>query len=81
MNASDNDSPARQLALGFASHVEQWAKRLQEIDAGSPSGLNLATVKQAAFELSLATSDGHVCLSLADLATTLTPAPRIATLR
>ena len=81
MNASDNDSPARQLALGFASHVEQWAKRLQEIDAGSLSGLNLATVKQAAFELSLATSDGHVCLSLTDLATVLTPAPRIATLR
>ena len=81
MNASDNDSPARQLALGFASHVEQWAKRLQEIDAGSLSGLNLATVKQAAFELSLATSDGHVCLSLADLATVLTPAPRIAALR
>ena len=81
MNASDNDSPARQLALGFASHVEQWAKRLQEIDAGSLSGLNLVTVKQAAFELSLATSDGHVCLSLADLVTVLTPAPRIATLR
>ena len=81
MNASDNDCPARQLALGFASHVEQWAKRLQEIDAGSLSGLNLATVKQAAFELSLATSDGHVCLSLADLATVLTPAPRIAALR
>ena len=81
MNASDNDSPARQLALGFASHVEQWAKRLQEIDAGSLSGLNLATVKQAAFELGLATSDGHVCLSLADLATVLTPAPRIAALR
>ena len=81
MNESDNDSPARQLALGFASHVEQWAKRLQEIDSGSLSGLNLATVKQAAFELSLATSDGHVCLSLADLATVLTPAPRIAALR
>ena len=81
MNESDNDSPAHQLALGFASHVEQWAKRLQEIDAGSLSGLNLATVKQAAFELSLATSDGHVCLSLADLATVLTPAPRIAALR
>ena len=31
--------------------------------------------------LILATSDGHVCLSLADLATVLTPAPRIAALR
>ncbi len=79
--AHDNDSPTRQLALGFASHVEQWARKLQGIDAGSRPGLNLATVKQAAFELSLATSDGHVCLSLADLTRVLTPSPSIATLR
>ena len=69
-------SPAEQLAEGFALHVERWARSLSSDDVDS-----VRVVRQAAFEVSLATSDGHVCLSLADLAAVLAPPPSIESLR
>ena len=82
MNAvvdSPADLPAAHLAEGFARHVEQWARDMKCDDAG------VRTVRRAAFEVSMATSDGHVCLSLAELATGLAPAhasaPYLAPLR
>jgi exodeoxyribonuclease V alpha subunit len=78
MNAAPNpqaDSPAAQLAEGFAQHVAQWARDHHG------EGDIVRLVRQAAFELSLATSDGHVCLSLADLAAADTPRPDIASVR
>jgi exodeoxyribonuclease V alpha subunit len=78
MNAASNppaESPAAQLAEGFAQHVEQWARDHQ------CDGDIVRVVRQAAFELSLATGEGHVCLSLADLGAASTPTPDIASLR
>ena len=68
MNAvvdSPADLPAAHLAEGFARHVEQWARDLKCEEAG------VRTIRRAAFEVSMATSDGHVCLSLAELAAAL----------
>jgi exodeoxyribonuclease V alpha subunit len=68
-------SPAQTLAEGFARHVEHWAR-------GTPcdaAGLHL--LRQAAFELSLATSNGQVCLALAELCTLLAPVTDITALR
>lgn len=53
--------PGPDLAEGFAAHVRQWARRQgADEDAASHAG-------EAARALCLATLDGHVCLSLADL--------------
>ena len=55
-------SPARDLAQGFAQQVQQWA-----LEAGaSPEDAALAA--RAALALSLAASEGHVCLQLDELA-------------
>ncbi len=54
-------SPAELLAEGFAQHVERWARALR-CDAAT-----LGALRRAAFETSLATSNGHVCVALADL--------------
>ncbi len=54
--------PEAQLAEGFARHLRQWAQR-----AGAEPGV-VAAAAAAARALSLATSDGHVCLLLAELA-------------
>ncbi len=69
------DSPADDLAQGFARHVELWARRLMRDDA------TVQLVRQAAFEVSRATSEGHVCLSLADLAAASAPAHDVDSLR
>ena len=69
-------SPAEHLAEGFALHVERWARSLSGDDVDS-----VRAVRQAAFEVSLATSDGHVCLSLTDLAAVLAPPMSIESLR
>ena len=68
--------PAEHLAEGFAWHVEQWARAQQGSDLESTR-----TVRRAAIELSLATSDGHVCLLLTELAAVLAPPPGIESLR
>ena len=60
MNASDQNDAA--LAEGLARQVEGWARRLGATDAAA------LTAAHAAQALSLATSDGHVCLQLSDLA-------------
>ncbi|MFI4889365.1 MAG: exodeoxyribonuclease V subunit alpha [Steroidobacterales bacterium] len=52
---------AQQLAQGFAYCVGLWARRL-DCDAAT-----LDALRTAAAHLSLATSDGHVCVSLAEL--------------
>ncbi len=64
MNASTADSgtdPSQALAEGFALHIERWAR----VHGGDAATVQLA--RRAAFELSLAIGDGHVCLPLADL--------------
>jgi exodeoxyribonuclease V alpha subunit len=58
-------SAAEALAQGFALHVEQWLRR-QGCDASL-----IATLRHAAQAVSLATSDGHVCVALADVAASM----------
>ncbi len=55
-------SPAASLAEGFAAQLAGWARGLGA-DAAA-----VATVARAAAALSLATSDGHVCVVLDELA-------------
>jgi len=57
---SRGDPAAERLAEGFAQHVERWARRLGCDEARLPS------LRLAACETSLATSNGHVCILLSD---------------
>lgn len=60
--------PARDLADGFAAHVAQWARGDDDV---------VAAAREAARQVSLATSRGHVCITLDELAaleTSLAPA-------
>jgi exodeoxyribonuclease V alpha subunit len=72
---SRSDPAAERLAEGFAQHVERWARRLQCDEA------YLAVLRLAAYETSLATSNGHVCITIKGLAAApsppagLTPSP------
>jgi len=59
---SRHDPSAERLAEGFAQHVERWARR-----SGCDEG-RLPVLRLAARETSLATSNGHVCITLEDLA-------------
>jgi exodeoxyribonuclease V alpha subunit len=68
MNPTDLALPADLLARGFASHVVNWADRHQPLDADAS-----AMLRQIAMHLSLAGSDGHVCIRLADIAETNPP--------
>ena len=65
-------SPATQLAEGFAQHMERWARAL----GGDEASARL--LRRAAFEVSLGTGDGHVCVMLDDIAATLVAAGDIA---
>ena len=56
---SDTRDPAQDLADGFAAHVAQWAQGDAAI---------VAAAREAARRLSLATSRGHVCVTLTELA-------------
>jgi len=55
-------TPEQLLAEGFARHAANWA-----VANGAPASVS-AAVARAAKALSLAVSDGHVCLMLASLA-------------
>ena len=68
-------SPADRLALGFAAHVSGWSRKLGADDTTQ------RIAGQAAAALSLATSEGHVCLSLQELAHAAAIAMDSATLR
>jgi exodeoxyribonuclease V alpha subunit len=58
-----NAMPEQLLAEGFARHAANWA-----VAQGAPAHV-AAAVARAAKALSLAVSDGHVCLMLASLVT------------
>ena len=77
MNTSPSTPPsgAEQLAQGFALHVEQWLRR-QGCDAAT-----IDTLRQAAQAVSLATSDGHVCVALADVAASMAGTTSVDALR
>ena len=80
MNTSQATPPAQpsaaeQLAQGFALHVERWLCR-QGCDAAT-----IATLRHAAQAVSAATSDGHVCVALAEVAASMAHAPSIDALR
>jgi exodeoxyribonuclease V alpha subunit len=75
---------AEHLASGFAEHVVRWAKRQQTVvipgltrdptrrPAASPTSNDdaaLQILRHSAHATSLATSNGHVCVLLSDLAT------------
>ncbi len=64
---SRNDPAAERLAEGFAQHIERWARRL------GCDETHLPVLRLAAYETSLATSNGHVCITLADVAVTPSP--------
>ena len=68
-------SAAEALAQGFALHVEQWLRR-QGCDA-----VQIDTLRHAAQAVSLATSDGHVCVALADVAASMAGTTSIDALR
>ncbi len=68
-------SGAEQLAQGFALHVEQWLRR-QGRDAAT-----VDTLRHAARAVSLATSDGHVCVALAEVAAAMANGISVDTLR
>lgn len=55
-------SPVDALALGFAQHAREWAKR-----SGAPEAA-LDAVAHAARETSRATTEGHVCTTLDHIA-------------
>jgi len=55
-------SPADRLAAGFAAHVAGWSCKLGADDATQ------RIASQSAAALSLATSEGHVCIALGELA-------------
>ncbi len=55
-------TPAHTLAEGFAQHVRAWSR-----DSGASEGIADAAAS-AARAASLALSDGHVCVALAELA-------------
>ena len=64
------------LAQGFALHVEQWLRR-----QGGCDGATLDTLRHAARAVSLATSDGHVCVALTDVAASMANAISVDALR
>lgn len=67
MSAAIDGSPETLLAEGFARHVRQWAlSQGAAVEAA-------AAAARAAQALSLATSEGHVCLALAELSGTTMP--------
>jgi len=55
-------SPEQLLAQGFADHAVAWAR-----ECGAPD-YALPLLRRAALEVSLATSDGHVCIMLSEIA-------------
>jgi exodeoxyribonuclease V alpha subunit len=69
-------SAAEQLSQGFALHVEQWLRRRGGCDAAT-----LDTLRHAARAVSLATSDGHVCVALAEVAASMAHATSVDALR
>ncbi len=77
MNTSPSTPPsgAEQLAQGFALHVEQWLRR-QGCDTAQ-----IDTLRHAAQAVSLATSDGHVCVALAEVAASMAGAISVDALR
>lgn len=77
MNTSPSapHSGAEQLAQGFALHAEQWLRR-QGCDAAQ-----IDTLRHAARAVSMATSDGHVCVALADVAASMAGATGVDALR
>ncbi|MEA5097402.1 MAG: exodeoxyribonuclease V subunit alpha [Burkholderiaceae bacterium] len=62
MTANNHSSPEQWLAEGFAEHAVAWAKEC----GAQPDALPL--INRIAREVSLATSEGHVCVMLSDLA-------------
>jgi exodeoxyribonuclease V alpha subunit len=78
MNTSPSTphSGAEQLAQGFALHTEQWLRRQGVCDAAQ-----IDTLRHAARSVSLATSDGHVCVALADVAAAMAGAVNVDALR
>ncbi|MEP6503787.1 MAG: exodeoxyribonuclease V subunit alpha, partial [Betaproteobacteria bacterium] len=58
-----NENPELLLATGFARHVSAWAA------AQGAAAHSLPALAHAAQSLSLAVSDGHVCVALAELGT------------
>lgn len=67
-----HEDSATALAEGFARHIESWAEAAATPGAADANRVCLA--RDAAFELSLAIGNGHVCLRLADLRDTLAAA-------
>jgi exodeoxyribonuclease V alpha subunit len=62
MRAENFPLPEHLLAQGFADHAVAWAR---ECDAPVDS---LRLLRRAAYETSLATSEGHVCVMLSEIA-------------
>jgi len=70
-----DQSPAADLAHGFAEHALGWARA-----AGAPAA-SLAALREAALRLSFAIAEGHVCVDLAAAAEDATQAMPVAALR
>lgn len=64
MNQKDLPDDDILLAEGFANHCVGWARRCAEAAGATRSVDETKLLYRAAFMVSKATSDGHVCLSL-----------------
>jgi len=62
MSKENTLSPEQLLAQGFADHAVAWAR-----ECGAPATA-LPLLRRAAYEVSLATSEGHVCVMLSEIA-------------
>ena len=69
-------SATESLAQGFALHIEQWLRRRGVGDAAQ-----IDLLRHAARAVSLATSDGHVCVALAEVAASMAGAEVVEALR
>jgi exodeoxyribonuclease V alpha subunit len=72
---SSGASPADRLAEGFAAHVARWSRELGADETTQP------LAAQAAAAVSRATSQGHVCLTLEQLAAETGPGDGVGALR
>ena len=74
MSAADDfafgrdDVGAERLAAGFAEHMVRWARRMKAAGNGVGTESGLSILRRCARAASLATSNGHVCIPLSELA-------------
>ena len=75
MRSVPDRTPAHVLAEGFAHHVQRWAGESGSAEAAT------AVAQRTAYLVSMATTNGHVCIDLGDVAVSLDDEFDLHTLR